>query len=289
MPDTREFQITNTGKYYGFYSKIGRDMGIPGRSVRALLEVKSNDSDALNNECIPFEECGLTYEDQTFEKIFIQEMRREIMKAICSISKREMLIISMYYGLCLYKSHTLQEIGKEFHLTRERVRLIRERAVRKIFKNPKTRYPLSRLLDDDPYGPVKKKPKKESLYDQKKPSALEYHKPTALEYHKPTKDREPSKRYMTLTHLKDGRPFQYPQPESKFRYDVHSTSSGEWYYVFSYNDIRDDGVRNTLQSISAMYDVWMTVKSPSGEVVSCGGGGWLNPIERSRLYEKACR
>jgi RNA polymerase primary sigma factor len=45
----------------------------------------------------------------------------------------------MYYGLNFSRQFTLEEIGNELKLTRERVRLIRDRSLRKLLKNPSSR------------------------------------------------------------------------------------------------------------------------------------------------------
>lgn len=48
------------------------------------------------------------------------------------LSDREADIINMYYGRCGYKENTLEDIGKKYNLTKERVRQIMETAFRKI-------------------------------------------------------------------------------------------------------------------------------------------------------------
>lgn len=53
-----------------------------------------------------------------------------------ALSPREERILKMRYGLCGYKRYTLEEIGVEYNLTRERIRQIEGVALRKI-KNPK--------------------------------------------------------------------------------------------------------------------------------------------------------
>lgn len=48
------------------------------------------------------------------------------------LSDREADIINMYYGRCGYRENTLEDIGKKYSLTKERVRQIMESAFRKI-------------------------------------------------------------------------------------------------------------------------------------------------------------
>jgi RNA polymerase primary sigma factor len=65
-----------------------------------------------------------------------------------NITSREERILRMYYGLNFSRQFTLEEIGKELKLTRERVRLIRDRSLRKLFQNPASRAKLSPFIDD---------------------------------------------------------------------------------------------------------------------------------------------
>ena len=69
--------------------------------------------------------------------------RRELQKVLDGvlqeISSREERILRMYYGLNFSRQFTLEEIGSELNLSRERVRLIRDRSLLKLFKNPASR------------------------------------------------------------------------------------------------------------------------------------------------------
>jgi RNA polymerase primary sigma factor len=74
-------------------------------------------------------------------------MRKELNEALDSVlqyvSGREERILRMYYGLNFSKQFTLEEIGHELKLTRERVRIIRDRSLRKLMQNPASREKLS--------------------------------------------------------------------------------------------------------------------------------------------------
>jgi RNA polymerase primary sigma factor len=61
-----------------------------------------------------------------------QSLKDEINHILNCLTKREAQILNMYYGLNGYKSHTLEEIGMEFKLTRERIRQIKERVLNKL-------------------------------------------------------------------------------------------------------------------------------------------------------------
>ncbi|MEN7546730.1 sigma-70 family RNA polymerase sigma factor [Rapidithrix thailandica] len=59
-------------------------------------------------------------------------LRREVYRALSTLTKREADVISLYFGLNGEHSMTLEEIGEKFNLTRERVRQIKEKAIRRL-------------------------------------------------------------------------------------------------------------------------------------------------------------
>ncbi len=59
-------------------------------------------------------------------------LKEHIREALSVISEREASIVSCYYGLNGETPFTLEEIGFKFDLTRERVRQIKERAIRRL-------------------------------------------------------------------------------------------------------------------------------------------------------------
>jgi RNA polymerase primary sigma factor len=72
-------------------------------------------------------------EEVTPETELLQEsLRHEINHAISFLSEKEADIVKMFFGLDGYPPMTLDEIGEKFNLTRERVRQIKEKAVRKL-------------------------------------------------------------------------------------------------------------------------------------------------------------
>ena len=68
-------------------------------------------------------------------EIMDQSLRDEVNYILQSLSDRESRIIKLYYGLDGEKAHTLEEVGIEFRLTRERIRQIKERALNKLRHN----------------------------------------------------------------------------------------------------------------------------------------------------------
>ena len=59
-------------------------------------------------------------------------LKNEIERALLTLSQREAEVINLYFGLNKEHSLTLEEIGEKFNLTRERVRQIKEKAIRRL-------------------------------------------------------------------------------------------------------------------------------------------------------------
>lgn len=66
------------------------------------------------------------------EKLISGSLRKEIERSLSTLGEREAEILRFYFGLNGYQPHTLEEIGDEFGLTRERVRQIKEKAIKKL-------------------------------------------------------------------------------------------------------------------------------------------------------------
>lgn len=65
-------------------------------------------------------------------ELLTDSLRREVQRALSTLTEREADVISLYFGLNGESSMTLEEIGEKFFLTRERVRQIKEKAIRRL-------------------------------------------------------------------------------------------------------------------------------------------------------------
>jgi len=87
---------------------------VPGED-NSLLDVLEND-----NESAP--DLDLMHES----------LRKEVQRAIQTLGEKEQKVIELYFGLNGHHTMTLEEIGEKFNLTRERVRQIKEKAIRRL-------------------------------------------------------------------------------------------------------------------------------------------------------------
>ena len=65
-------------------------------------------------------------------ELISNSLRKEIERSLATLGDREAEILRCYFGLNGYHPYTLEEIGDEFGLTRERVRQIKEKAIKKL-------------------------------------------------------------------------------------------------------------------------------------------------------------
>ncbi len=66
------------------------------------------------------------------ESLLTDSLKAEIERSLETLSGREGDVIRLYFGLGGNQPHTLEEIGRKFDLTRERVRQIKEKAIRRL-------------------------------------------------------------------------------------------------------------------------------------------------------------
>ncbi|MDT0539419.1 MULTISPECIES: sigma-70 family RNA polymerase sigma factor [Croceitalea] len=66
------------------------------------------------------------------KELLHDSLRTEIERALETLTPREADVIRLYFGLAGQHSMTLEEIGETFDLTRERVRQIKEKAIRRL-------------------------------------------------------------------------------------------------------------------------------------------------------------
>ncbi len=65
-------------------------------------------------------------------ELMYESLRKEIERAVTTLTPREADVVRLYFGLNAGHPMTLEEIGEKFDLTRERVRQIKEKAIRRL-------------------------------------------------------------------------------------------------------------------------------------------------------------
>jgi RNA polymerase primary sigma factor len=108
--------IKNTGRYISLDAPLAK-------------EEEGNMYDVLLSEDSPSPD----------KELLTDSLRKEVERALNTLTRREADIIRLYFGLNGKHGHTLEEIGEEFSLTRERVRQIKERAIKRLKHTKRSR------------------------------------------------------------------------------------------------------------------------------------------------------
>jgi RNA polymerase primary sigma factor len=111
--DVTSSEVVDTMKISGRH--VSMDAPFTQGEENSLLDVLENDTD-------PTPDQGLINDS----------LRKEVQRALSTLTQREADVISLYFGLNGEHSMTLEEIGEKFNLTRERVRQIKEKAIRRL-------------------------------------------------------------------------------------------------------------------------------------------------------------
>ena len=103
-------------------------------SLDATVGKDSDDEDSVLGDFIEDEDRA-TPEEATAQLI----LKEQIAQVITTLSDREQKIIRLRFGIGGGRPHTLEEVGNEFSVTRERIRQIEAKALSKLRKNKQTK------------------------------------------------------------------------------------------------------------------------------------------------------
>ena len=70
--------------------------------------------------------------DRPETKLLVESLKKEVARALHTLTARESEVLRFYFGIGIKEPLTLEEIGFKYELTRERVRQIKEKAIRKL-------------------------------------------------------------------------------------------------------------------------------------------------------------
>jgi len=78
----------------------------------------------------------------------IEGLRESVQQVLATLTPREAKVLRMRFGIDMNTDHTLEEVGKQFDVTRERIRQIEAKALRKL-RHPTRSEPLRSFLDQE--------------------------------------------------------------------------------------------------------------------------------------------
>jgi len=120
--------------------ELAQKLGMPLEKVRKTLKIAR---EPLSLETPIGEEGDANLGDLIEDKNVIlpidamiqSNLRETTTRILASLTPREERIVRMRFGLGMNSDHTLEEVGQQFSLTRERIRQIEARALKKL-KHP---------------------------------------------------------------------------------------------------------------------------------------------------------
>jgi len=124
--------------------EIARKMHLPVPKIKEILELvkdpiffERNGDDDEGGGLLRF-----ISDDKAispFEQAITRDRSEKIEEALLSLSQKEGSVIRMRFGIGVQRNYTLEEVGREMGLTRERIRQIESKALKKLLKSKKLR------------------------------------------------------------------------------------------------------------------------------------------------------
>jgi RNA polymerase primary sigma factor len=123
--------------------ELGKELEMEPEKVEYVIKIKQDitsldagvgrdgeDDDSVLQDFIEDED-GATPEESATSQL----LKEQVQAVLSTLSEREQKIVKMRFGLENGKSHTLEEVGQEFAVTRERIRQIEAKALAKLRKH----------------------------------------------------------------------------------------------------------------------------------------------------------
>ncbi len=117
--------------------EIAREMGITEDKVREIIKVAQEpvsletpigeEEDSHLGDFIPDDDAPAPAEQAAFTLL-----KEQLMEVLDTLTPREKKVLRLRFGLDDGKARTLEEVGREFNVTRERIRQIEAKALRKL-------------------------------------------------------------------------------------------------------------------------------------------------------------
>ncbi len=117
--------------------EIALEMGMPVDKVRDILKIAQEpvsletpigeEEDSHLGDFIPDEDASEPSEAASFSLL-----KEQLMEVLDTLTPREKKVLELRFGIVDGRTRTLEEVGKEFNVTRERIRQIEAKALRKL-------------------------------------------------------------------------------------------------------------------------------------------------------------
>ncbi len=124
--------------------EVAQELNMPSDRVREIIRIAQDpvsleapvgeEEDSYLGDFIPDEDAPAPI-DTAMQAVFKDELN----KALNTLPEREREVLKFRYGVGYDRSHTLEEVGRQFKVTRERIRQIEAKALRKLRSQSKSK------------------------------------------------------------------------------------------------------------------------------------------------------
>ncbi|TXI88447.1 MAG: RNA polymerase sigma factor RpoD/SigA [Crocinitomicaceae bacterium] len=115
--------------------EVRQSLSNSGRHISMDAPLSENDESSSSM----YDVLPNTYMNSPEKELVTDSLRKDIERSLSTLTLREGEVVRLYYGLNGRYPLTLEEIGEQFDLTRERVRQIKEKAIRRLKHTPRSR------------------------------------------------------------------------------------------------------------------------------------------------------
>jgi RNA polymerase primary sigma factor len=118
-------------------NEIAESLELPEYKIAAAMKIStryvSMDAPLAQDEDTKFLDVFVNDDTPVTDSTLMKEsLAKEIQRSLSTLTEKERDVVNLYYGIGMNHGLTLEEIGAKFDLTRERVRQIKEKAIRRL-------------------------------------------------------------------------------------------------------------------------------------------------------------
>jgi RNA polymerase primary sigma factor len=138
------------------YAELAKELNLDEKKIKNIIKI-SKEPVSLET---PVGDSDDTYlkdfiEDENeyspVDAVINEDLKEKVREVLKTLTPREEKVLKMRFGIDVASEHTLEEVGKDFSVTRERIRQIEVKALRKL-RHPSRSQRLMAFIDKEPDG-----------------------------------------------------------------------------------------------------------------------------------------
>jgi RNA polymerase primary sigma factor len=146
------------------FAELAKELNLDEKKIKNIIKI-SKEPVSLETPVGDSEDTYLKdfIEDENeytpMDAVVNDDLKEKVREVLKSLTPREEKVLKMRFGIDVASEHTLEEVGKDFSVTRERIRQIEVKALRKL-RHPSRSRKLQTFLEKE-YETTNKEPSKE--------------------------------------------------------------------------------------------------------------------------------